>query len=107
MNYTGEAQGAVGAQRGRVLILDWVKDHKELPEDALAPSLGMSMGFPGKPGERGILQEVRRACFLMNKRERINEGTAAVTKEISLSDLNLVFQPCGYLWMEVGAIRCF
>ena len=63
MNYTGEAQGAVGAQRGRVLILEWVKDHKEPSEDTLAPSLGMSMGFSGKPGERGILQEERRACF--------------------------------------------
>lgn len=41
------------------------------------------MGFPGKPGERGILQEVRRAYFLMNKKEQINEGTAEVTQEIA------------------------
>ena len=42
-----------------------------------------------------------RACFLMNKREQINEGTAAVTKEINLSDL----PPCistMWLFMDGG-----
>lgn len=69
----------------------------------MAPSLGMNMGFPGKPGERGILQEVRRACFLMNKREQINEETAAVTKEISLSDL----PPCiSTMWLVMDGGGC-
>ena len=61
------------------------------------------MGFPVKPGERGRLQEVRRTQFLMNKREQINEGTAEVTKEKSLSDL----PPCiSTMWLFMDGGGC-
>lgn len=55
--------------KGKVLILEEVKDAGSLSEELFEPR--MSMVFPGKLGEKAALQAVERGCDLMNKKEEM------------------------------------